>query len=356
MADDDAPPTASASAPRSAWVDDPPFPPLPRDLRRVSPAEVVVEAVAVRLAEGPAEAAPPQHRTANQRRATPAEHLLMLRRYDDENPQEQFRLDVMQTCIAAAYPDAVAGDVRYVSALKWLRMLEVMKPGDESSGGVLSDASKRSVALARLHAEVEHAKQKVAEALVKKLACEARARIAASKVAESAAKRAAKIAQETAQRSQEEARRSRAQSAHAAAAGAPQEMPRAMGSGVHRSADVDAVDHGQEELRRAAPARPKNRVKQLPYHVELMGGPAGRNETETGDLTSMTRQRKRELCCVDQYPDIIMCVSTLTHDRVENLIKLVDYSGNWESVFSSSLLMYIFSLTCTYATLVQREI
>jgi hypothetical protein len=332
MADDDAPPTASASAPRSAWVDDPPFPPLPRDLRRVSPAEVVVEAVAVRLAEGPAEAAPPQHRTANQRRATPAEHLLMLRRYDDENPQEQFRLDVMQTCIAAAYPDAVAGDVRYVSALKWLRMLEVMKPGDESSGGVLSDASKRSVALARLHAEVEHAKQKVAEALVKKLACEARARIAASKVAESAAKRAAKIAQETAQRSQEEARRSRAQSAHAAAAGAPQEMPRAMGSGVHRSADVDAVDHGQEELRRAAPARPKNRVKQLPYHVELMGGPAGRNETETGDLTSMTRQRKRELCCVDQYPDIIMCVSTLTHDRVENLIKLVDYSGNWESV------------------------
>ena len=325
MADDDEPTTASASAAsalRSAWVEDPPFPPLPSAARNVSQDEVVVDAVAVSPVEGPAEASA-QHRPTHQRRATPAEHLLMLRRYDDENPQEQFRLDVMHTCIAAAYPDAVAGDLRYQTTLKWFRMLEVMKPGDESSGGVLSDASKRSVALARLHAEVEHAKQKVAEALVKKLACEARARIAASKVAESAAKRAAKIAQETAQRSQEEARRSRAQSAHAAAAGAPQEMPRAMGSGVHRSADVDAVDHGQEELRRAAPARPKNRVKQLPYHVELMGGPAGRNETETGDLTSMTRQRKRELCCVDQYPDIIMCVSTLTHDRVENLIKLV---------------------------------
>ena len=298
MADDDAPPTASASAPRSAWVDDPPFPPLPRDLRRVSPAEVVVEAVAVRLAEGPVEAAPPQ-RTANQRRATPAEHLFMLRRYDDENPQEQFRIDVIQTCIAAAYPDAVAGDVRYVSAMKWFRQLEVLKPGDESSGGVLSDASKRSAALARLQAEVEQAKQRVAEALVKKMACEERARIAASKVAETAAKRAAKIAHEAAQRSQEEARRSRAQSALAAAAAAPQEMPRARGSGVRgsgvtRSANVDAGDDVQ--LLRAAPARPKTRVKQLPYHVELMGGPAGRNETETGDLTSMTRQRKRDLC------------------------------------------------------------
>ena len=244
MADDDAPPTASASAPRSAWVDDPPFPPLPRDSRRVSPAEVVVEAVAVRLAEGPVEAAPPQ-RTANQRRATPAEHLFMLRRYDDENPQEQFRIDVIHTCIAAAYPDAVAGDVRYVSAMKWFRQLEVLKPGDESSGGVLSDASKRSAALARLQAEVEQAKQRVAEALVKKMACEERARIAASKVAETAAKRAAKIAHEAAQRSQEEARRSRAQSALAAAAAAPQEMPRARGSGVTRSANVDAGDDVQ---------------------------------------------------------------------------------------------------------------
>ena len=60
------------------------------------------------------------------------------------------------------------------------------------------------------------------------------------------------------------------------------------------SADVNAGDDVQ--LLRAAPARPKTRVKQLPYHVELMGGPAGRNETETGDLTSMTRQRKRDLC------------------------------------------------------------
>jgi hypothetical protein len=99
---------------------------------------------------------------------------------------------------------------------------------------------------------------------------------------ETAAKRAAKIAQEAAQRSQEEARRARAVSAHAAAAAAPQDMPRARGNGVNRSAVVDAGDDGQ--LLRAAPARPKNRVKQLPYHVELMGGPAGRNETETGEI------------------------------------------------------------------------
>jgi hypothetical protein len=54
MADDDEPPTASTSALRSAWVDDPPFPPLPSAARNVSPAEVVVDAVAVMPAEGPA--------------------------------------------------------------------------------------------------------------------------------------------------------------------------------------------------------------------------------------------------------------------------------------------------------------
>ena len=73
----------------------------------------------------------------------------MLRRYDDENPQLHRRLDVMHTCIAAAYPDAVVIDVRYQIAMRWFRSLEAMKPGDESSGGVLSCASKRSGALAR---------------------------------------------------------------------------------------------------------------------------------------------------------------------------------------------------------------
>ena len=54
MADDDEPPTASTSALRSAWVDDPPFPPLPSAARNFSPAEVVVDPVAVMPAEGPA--------------------------------------------------------------------------------------------------------------------------------------------------------------------------------------------------------------------------------------------------------------------------------------------------------------
>ena len=68
----------------------------------------------------------------------------MLRRYDDEKTAAPSQLDVMHTCIAAAYPDAVVIDVRYQ-----IRSLEAMKPGDESSGGVLSCASKRSGALAR---------------------------------------------------------------------------------------------------------------------------------------------------------------------------------------------------------------
>ena len=73
----------------------------------------------------------------------------MLRRYDDEKTAAPSQLDVMHTCIAAAYPDAVVIDVRYQIAMRWFRSLEAMKPGDESSGGVLSCASKRSAALAR---------------------------------------------------------------------------------------------------------------------------------------------------------------------------------------------------------------
>ena len=225
MADDDEATTPSRSALRSAWVEDPPFPPLPSAARDELAAEVlVVDAVAVVPAEGPAEAAA-QSRALNQRRATPAEHLFMLRRFDDENPQEQFRLHVMLTCIAAAYPDAVDGDERYKSTMKWFKRLEQKQPGDDSSGGVLSDARKRAAALSRLEAECAHAQQKVQDALVKKLACEERARLAASKTAEAAVKRAAKTAEMHDRRSQEEARLSRAKSSHAAAAAAPQEMP-----------------------------------------------------------------------------------------------------------------------------------
>ena len=73
----------------------------------------------------------------------------MHRRYDDEKTAAPSQLDVMHTCIAAAYPDAVVIDVRYQIAMRWFRSLEAMKPGDESSGGVLSCASKRSGALER---------------------------------------------------------------------------------------------------------------------------------------------------------------------------------------------------------------
>ena len=149
MADEDAPPT---SALRSAWVDDPPFPPLlplpSAAARNVSTAEAVVDAVAVMPPEDLADASAP-HRAAALRKAAPSELLFMLKRYDDENPPQQSRLDVIRTCIMAAYPDAVANDARYQSAMRWFWSLEVSKRGDESSGGVLSDASKRSTALAR---------------------------------------------------------------------------------------------------------------------------------------------------------------------------------------------------------------
>ena len=69
----------------------------------------------------------------------------MLRRYDDEKTAAPSQLDVMHTCIA----DAVVIDVRYQIAMRWFRSLEAMKPGDESSCGVLSCARKRSAALAR---------------------------------------------------------------------------------------------------------------------------------------------------------------------------------------------------------------
>ena len=295
MADDDEATTPSGSALRSTWVEDPPFPPLPSAAANESAAEVVVEAVAVVPAEGPAEAAA-QVRAMHVRRATPNEHLLMLRRFDDENPTEESRHHVILTCIGAVYPAAVAGDARYKSAQKWFTTLELMKPGDDTSGGILSNAMKRAAALSRLEAESAHAQQKLKEALEKKLACDERARRVATKAAEAAARRAAQTAELHARRSQEDARRIRALNSHAAAAADPQEMPRAKGRGGKASAEGDDEEDGPHEQEPLAPPRPKPRVKQVLYHMEIMGGPAGRNETEAGDLTSMTRSRKRDLC------------------------------------------------------------
>ena len=288
--DDDVPAAAASSALRSAWVEAAPFPPLPSAARNVSTTaeEEVVDAVAAMPAEGLPDGSAP-HRAPPLRKAAASELLFMLERYHDEDPPLQLRLDVIRTCIVAAYPDVVANDARYQSAMRWFRSLEVTKRGEESSGGILSDPSQRLAALARLRAEVEVGKKKVADALAKKKAAEERALLAARKLTEAAEKRAAKDALE-------ETRRARARSSHAAAAAAPQEMPRAMGSGGKGIADVDDGEHGREEQPRSAPYRPKPRVKQLPYHVEIMGGPAGRNETEAGDLTSMTRTRKRDLC------------------------------------------------------------
>ena len=81
------------------------------------------------------------------RRATPNEHLLMLRRFDEENATEETRHHVILTCIGAVYPDAVAGDARYKSAVKWFTSLEQIKPGDDTSGGILTNAMKRAAAL-----------------------------------------------------------------------------------------------------------------------------------------------------------------------------------------------------------------
>ena len=206
------------------------------------------------------------------RRATPNEHLLMLRRFDDENATEESRHHVILTCIGAVYPDAVAGDERYKSAQKWFTMLEQIKPGDDTSGGILSNAMKRAAALSRLEAESAHAQQKLTEALEKKLACEERARRGATKAAEAAAKRAAKTAELHARRSQEEARRLRALNSLAAAAAAPQEMPRAKGRGGKASAEADDDEDGLHQQELLAPPRPKPRVKQVLYHVEIMGG------------------------------------------------------------------------------------
>ena len=286
MADDDEPPAASSSALHSAVEESAgaSVPPLRRAAGNVSPtpAEVLAVAVEVDTDDLP-------HRSMPQRRSTPAELLIMLERYDAENPELHCRLDVMNTCIAAAFPDAVVGDARYQSAIKWFRRLEANQAGDESSGGVLSDASKRTAALVRMQAEVALGKKKVADALAKKEIAEVRALVAARKVAETEEKRATKAALE-------HDRRLRAENAHAAAAAAPHEMPRAMGVGRKGIAAGEAEEDEREEQPRSAPYRTKPRVKQLPYHVEIMGGPAGRNETEAGDLTSMTRTRKRALC------------------------------------------------------------
>jgi hypothetical protein len=82
-----------------------------------------VDAVAVMPPEDLADASAP-HRAAALRKAAPSELLFMLKRYDDENPPQQSRLDVIRTCIMAAYPDAVANDARYQSAMRWFWSLE----------------------------------------------------------------------------------------------------------------------------------------------------------------------------------------------------------------------------------------
>jgi hypothetical protein len=109
--DDDVPPTRSSSAHRDDWVEGAPFPPLPN----ITCSGACRSGRGCRCAHAGRGFTP--HRATHQRRATPAEHLFMLRRYDDENPQLHRRLDVMHTCIAAAYPDAVVSDVRYHSAM-----------------------------------------------------------------------------------------------------------------------------------------------------------------------------------------------------------------------------------------------
>ena len=109
--DDDVPPTRSSSAHRDDWVEGAPFPPLPN----ITCSGACRSGRGCRCAHAGRGFSP--HRATHQRRATPAEHLFMLRRYDDENPQLHRRLDVMHTCIAAAYPDAVVSDVRYHSAM-----------------------------------------------------------------------------------------------------------------------------------------------------------------------------------------------------------------------------------------------
>jgi len=56
-----------------------------------------VDAVAVMPPEDLADASAP-HRAAALRKAAPSELLFMLKRYDDENPPQQSRLDVIRTC------------------------------------------------------------------------------------------------------------------------------------------------------------------------------------------------------------------------------------------------------------------
>ena len=84
-ADDDVPSTRSCSALRDDWVEGAPFPPLPITCRSGSGCR---RGHAGRGASRRVSAATTPH----QRRATPAEQLMMLRRYDDEHPQLHHRL------------------------------------------------------------------------------------------------------------------------------------------------------------------------------------------------------------------------------------------------------------------------
>ena len=124
-----------------------------------------MDAVAVMPPEDLADASAP-HRAAALRKAAPSELLFMLKRYDDENPPQQSRLDVIRTCIMAAYPDAVANDARYQSAMRWFWSLEAGRRE------LRRRPERREQALRRARAP---GKQKVADALEKKQACEMRA-------------------------------------------------------------------------------------------------------------------------------------------------------------------------------------
>lgn len=124
MADDDEPPAASSSALHSAVEESAgaSVPPLPRAAGNVSPTPAEVIAVAVEV-----DADDLPHRAPPLRKAAPSELLFMLERYVAENPPLQLRLDVMRTCIVAAYPDVVANDARFQSAMRWFRQREAMQ-------------------------------------------------------------------------------------------------------------------------------------------------------------------------------------------------------------------------------------
>lgn len=141
---------------------------------------------------------------------------------------------------------------------------------------------KRRRVKARLTAE------RVAAAAEKRAAADAeKARLTADRVAAAAEKRATANAEKARLTAAKEAATAqivaRAEAAHAAAVQAPRDMPRPM----------PAPRVLPDERPRSARGP---RIKQVPFHVELMGGPHGRNETEAGDVTSMNKPRKLQLC------------------------------------------------------------